>query len=120
MLYKNVKVEQISISVYMGKKYVENDFRKNQDIFKKKVSKQSANCGFCYECPIEDLICIYPDGLGELEETISKSDFDKIISVYDEMSKIFENVKVNLYLDDFLEEGNSIDLSKEEFINWVG
>lgn len=119
MLYKNVKVEQISISVYMGKKYAENDFRKNQTIFKRKISKLNTICGFGYECPIEDLICIYPDGLGELEETISKSDFDKIISVYNEMSKIFEDVKVNLYLEDFIEECNSIDLSKEEFINWV-
>jgi hypothetical protein len=120
MLYKNVKVEQISISVYMGEKYVKNEFRKNQEIFRKKVSKQNAICGFGYECPIEDLICIYPDGMGELGETTSKSDYDKIISVYDEMSKIFEDVKVNLYLEDFLEEGNSIDLSKEEFINYVG
>lgn len=120
MLYKNVKVEQVSVSVYMGETYAMNDFKSNQNIFKRKISKHGAICGFGFECPIDDLICIYPDGMGDVREIISKSDFDKVISIYDEMSKLFDNVKVNLYLDGFLDEGNSIDLTKEEFVKLVG
>lgn len=104
--YKNINVKQISISVCLGSEYKEKDFRENQELFKNMVAKLNFGYGFSYECPIEDLICVYPD---------FKSN-EALCSLYGTFSEKFGEIKVNLLLDDFLEDQcNSIDLSLDEY-----
>lgn len=104
MLYKNIKVETISLVVYLKDKASEN-WKINERTVLKWLNKNNIKAGV--ENPIDDLVFIQ----------FEKLDINLLTEVYKKAEKDFEEVKVNLYLDDFIEdEGNSIDLSLEEFL----
>lgn len=120
MKYKNIKVKEIIPVVYLGDEFVNNDWRENQRIFKEKIKDLNFKAGFGFECPIDDLIVVQIDYNDDFEPLAKESTIDDIFSVTNELLKVFkESVKINLYLDDFLEEGNSIDLTIAEFIIWL-
>lgn len=119
--YENIKVLEINPVVYLGEEFTDNDWRYNQKIFKEKVRDLDFEVGFSIECPIEDLIYVQVDYDDDFEPLAKKETIDKIFSVSKELIKLFEdNVKINLYLDDYMEDGsNSVDMSIEEFTVWL-
>lgn len=120
MKYKNIKVKEINPVVYLGDEFVNNNWKENQRIFKEKIKDLNFKVEFGFECPIDDLIVVQIDYDDDFEPLAKESTIDNIFSVTNELLKVFkESVKINLYLDDFLEEGNSIDLTIAEFIIWL-
>lgn len=110
MKYKNVEVESLSLTCFLGDMFKEIDFKSNQDFFMEQIKGFSFNCGI--ECPIEDLICVY---INDVSGT-GKNDIKTIVKACEEMKKYFDDTFINLYLEDFIDgEGNSIDLTIDEF-----
>jgi hypothetical protein len=113
MIYKGQNVEFIQLVSYMGEEHKNKTFKENQKFFMEKISgKLSFSCTF--ECPIEDMICINhrnTPGIGDTEE-----DRKALLCGLEELKKFFPDSYINLNLDGFIEnEGNSIDLTGEEF-----
>ncbi|MBS6954251.1 MAG: hypothetical protein KH230_13615 [Enterocloster asparagiformis] len=106
--FKGIEIESISISVYLGEKYIANDFKTNQKIFENEVKNKKISNSFAYECPFEDLVCVYPD------------DMDNLEIIANELNEIFGgNVKINLYLNGFIDgKVNSIDIPLEFLYFW--
>lgn len=120
MKYENVKVLEINPVVYLGEEFIKNDWKINQNIFKGKIEGLHFKCFFNYECPIKDMISISVDYSDDFEPLAKTSTIDNILGVINELLKVFSDVKVNLHLDNFIEEkGNSIDLDIKEFINYL-
>lgn len=111
MTYKGERVEFIQLVSYLGEKRKNKTFKENQDYFKKKIhGKLSFPCSF--ECPIEDMICInHGDVIGYTDE-----ERGGVLSGLEELKAIFPDSFINLHLYSFIEsEGNSIDITDEEF-----
>lgn len=121
MVYENLKVLEISLSVYLGDEYKNNDWKENQEIFQDKIKDLSFDYPFSFECPIEDLICVQLDYKDSLEPLAKAQTIDNVYSVYGELMKVFgEDVKINIYLDGYLKDGsNSVDMSYQEFFGWL-
>ncbi len=107
MLYKGVKVLEINPVVYIKDKAVES-WKDNE----KYVSEKMLEIGFenfGVENPINDLVYIYFQNRNWSIET-------GLSETYEKLTKIFDEVKINIHLDDFIEGlGNSIDLTLNEF-----
>lgn len=120
MDYKNVKVLEITPVVYLGEEFKDNNWRDNQSIFNQKIKGLNFKVGFGIECPIADLICVQVEYEDTLEPLVKEDTMDKIFSVINELLKVFKDVKINLYLDDFIEGGyNSVDLDIKEFTDYL-
>lgn len=121
MVYENLKVLEISLSVYLGDEYKNNNWKDNQEIFKDKIKDLSFDYPFSFECPIEDLICVQLDYEDSLEPLAKAQTVDNIYNVYGELMKVFgEDVKINIYLDGYLENGdNCVDMGYKEFADWL-
>ena len=102
--YKGIRVEWVTISIYLGDKFKNNHWKINEKYACQKLSEVGLK-DFGVECPIEDLICV------QFEETDAKAR-----EVYNRSKEVFDKVFVNLYLDGYVEEGNSIDISLEEYM----
>lgn len=102
--YKNIKVEWVTISIYLGDEFKNNHWKINEKYACKKLSETGLT-NFSVECPIEDLICVQ---FAETPENVEK--------FYNKAKSVFNEVFVNLYLDGYLEEGNSIDISLDEYM----
>jgi hypothetical protein len=108
MLYKNVKVSEIHPVVYLKSKAIKNH-KKNEFYVLERVSELGLN-DFEVENPIDDLVFIY------FREDWSK-ETALLSSVYNKLNNVFEEVKINLHLDEFIENiGNTVDLSLDEFL----
>lgn len=110
MNYKGKNVESIQLVCYMGDEFKNKSFQENQKYFKEQI-KGRISFDYSFECPIEDMICINYDGL----HSNTKEGKEKLLYGLEELNKIFPNSFINLYLDDFVEEGNCIDLTGEKF-----
>lgn len=107
MKYKNVAVEWVTISIYLGDKFKYKHWKENESFTSNKLSEAGLN-NFGVECPIDDLVCV------QFEETK-----EKVIEFYTKAKKVFDKVYVNLYLNGWVKEGNSIDISLEEYLKLV-
>lgn len=111
MKYKGIDVSFIQLTSYMGNKFKDKNFKEVQDYFKKRIRKYYYPYDISFECPIEDMICIGLDKYTGLNE--------KTLLAYNhalyELKRIFPDSYINLNLEDFLPEGNTIDLTGEEF-----
>lgn len=112
MRYKGIEVRFIQLVSYMGDEYKDKDFKEVQEYFKKQIQKQHFPYSISFECPIEDMICI---GLDNYKGT-GKPTLWKYFEALYELKKIFHDSYINLNLDAFLPEGNTIDLTGEEFV----
>lgn len=120
MKYKDVKVLEINLVVYLGEKFKNNGWKENQLIFKDIVEKLDLKNSISWECPIEDLIYIYiDDNKDDLDPLPLESTVENIFSVVTELLEGGFIPKINILLDEFIEEGNSIDLEFNEFIEWL-
>lgn len=113
MEYKNVKVNYISLVSFIGEEYEDNDYKSKQLLFRKKITKEKFpfSCGI--ECPVDDLIFTYIDDIADTSEDSMKL----AVIACEQMIKIYPQTFINLYLDEFVDEGNCIDLTIEQFIN---
>lgn len=110
MLYKSIKVEDACVVVYLKEKAVK-DWKINERKVLAWINKTKINARIGVENPVDDMV-----HLQFLD--IENLDIELLTVVYRKAEKDFEEVKVNLYLDDYTEEGNnSVDLSLEEFLN---
>jgi hypothetical protein len=109
--YKGIEVRFIQLVSYLGDEYKDKDFKEVQAHFKKMIKKHKFPYGCSFECPIEDMICINLDGSID----IADSGKEKLLKALYELKKIFPDSYINLNLEDFLPEGNTIDLTGEEF-----
>jgi hypothetical protein len=108
MLYKGVKVEQINLVIYLKEKKREH-WKDNERLVLNWLRENKISAGV--ENPIDDLVYIY---LFEDDEV--KDNMKLLSDVYTKIKKEYNEVKINLHLDGFIEEeGNSIDLSLEDF-----
>lgn len=110
MEYKGVKVNYVQLVSYMGEGFKKNSAKENQLLFKNKI-KYGFPYSCSFECPIEDMICInldWNDGINEDERPA-------LLCALERLKKIFPESFINLNLDDFVEEGNCIDLTGEQF-----
>ena len=118
MTYKGESVEFIQLVSYLGEEYRNKTFKENQNYFKEKINEKiSFSCSF--ECPIEDMICInHKDVIGK---RYTDEDKGVLLSGLEELKTIFPNSFINLHLYSFIEgEGNSIDITGEEFEELYG
>lgn len=106
MLYKGVKVNQVGLTVDL-EEYSE-DWRVNERFVLSELDKLEINLGV--ENPIEGLVYIY---LPESKEY----DVEYVSDVFNAIKVRFDNVKVNLLLDEFIDGiGNTVDIELEEYI----
>lgn len=117
MLYKNVKILEIEPVIYLGDKA--KDWKYNQEYVKKKLEKVEHKIKGIWgiESPIDDMVLIYlPYQNNWNEETDEvEADVDYLINAYEILKEIFDDVKINFLLDDYVDGGNSFDMSIEEF-----
>mgnify|MGYP001569233197 CR=1 FL=1 len=112
MLYKNIKVEDISVVVYLKEEAVK-DWKVNERKVLDWINKSKINAIIGVENPIEDMVHLQFLDIEDL-------DIELLTEVYRKAEKEFKEVKVNLYLDDYTEnENNSVDLTLEEFLSLV-
>lgn len=113
MVYQGQNVEFIQLVSYLGEEYTNKTSKENQAYFKKMISgKLSFTCSF--ECSIEDMICINHDDVIGTRYT-EEEDKAVLLSGLEELKMIFPNSFINLHLEGFIEEGNTVDLTGEEF-----
>lgn len=112
MIYKGIEVSFIQLVSYLGDEYKDKDFKEVQSHFKKQIKKYKFPYGCSFECPVEDMVCINLDGMN-----IEDAGKRKLLEALHELKKIFSDSYINLNLEDFLPEGNTIDLTGEEFKN---
>lgn len=122
MLYKNVKVIDIEPVIYLGDKA--KDWKYNQLYVKKELEKVAhkfdGNWGI--ESPIDDMVLIYmPYQTNYNKETNEvKVDINYLINSYEILKEVFDDVKINFYLSDYVDGGNTFDMSIEEFKKYIG
>ena len=106
MLYKGVKVNQISLIVDL-EEYSE-DWRENERFVLSELDKLEIDLGV--ENTIEGLVYIYlPDG--------KEYDVKYVLDTFYAIKVRFDNVKVNLLLDEFIDGiGNTVDIELEEYV----
>ena len=110
MLYKGAKVIEINPVVYIKDKATKVWKENERYVLNKMVDLGFENFGV--ENPIDDLVCIYFKDKDWIIET------ELLSIIYKKLNDNFEEVKVNLYLDDSIKGiGNSVDLELEEFLN---
>lgn len=120
MKYKDIKILEINPIVYLGEEFKDNTFIENQNIFKDKIKDLQFTQDFSFECPIEDMISIHIDYEDKFEPMIKENTVDKIFGIVNELMKVIDDVKINIYLDGYIEnEGNSIDLNIKEFVDYL-
>ena len=120
MYYKDSKILEINPVVYLGEKFKDNNFKENQEFFKNKIRNAKFQYDFSFECPIEDLIHVHVDYRDNFIPLAKKDTLNRVSEVFKELSTIFKDVKINLYLDDYIEGiGNSVDLDYEEFDEYL-
>ena len=110
MLYKGIEVEEICPVVYIKDKATK-DWKENERyVLNKMVALGFSEFGV--ENPIDDLVHVQFDNKDWAVET------ELLGEIYKKLKTVFEEVKINLYLDGYIEEiGNTVDLTLEEFIN---
>lgn len=118
MEYKNIKALNIFPIVYLGEQFKGNTQRGNQFIFKEKTIGLDLK-GTSWECPLEDLIYIYIDEEDNLDSLPLESTVEKIDKVLMELLEGGFIPKVEIQLDGFLEEGNSIELGVPDYYKWL-
>jgi|GEM_PF-3642511 len=110
MLYKGIEVLAINPVVYIKNNATEIWKENERYVLNKMVELGFDDFGV--ENPIDDMVCIYFNGKDWTAEK------ELLSSIYDKLSSNFEEVKINLYLDDCIEGvGNTVDLTLEEFLN---
>lgn len=117
MLYNGIKILEINPVIYLGEK--SRDCMSNSLYVKKELDKVSDQFEgeWGIECPIEDLVFIY---LPNKENSNVGEIINNIYDSYDILKDIFDNVKVNFYLDRVIEGlGNSFDMTISEFTYWT-
>lgn len=117
MNYRGIKVLFISPVVYLGEEFKNNHWKDNEKIFKNRIKNLNFISGIRWECPIEDLIVLSVDYEDDLIDILIK-----IFNTINELLKVFnkDEVKINLYLENlYLDNGDSIDMTIVEFIEWV-
>lgn len=106
MLYKGVKVNQVGLTVDL-EEYSE-DWRVNERFVLSELDKLEINLGV--ENPIEGLVYIYLPSDKEY-------DTEYVSDVFNAIKVKFDNVKVSLLLDEFIDGiGNAVDVELEEYI----
>jgi hypothetical protein len=106
MKYQNIDIEEVNIAIFLkdkdtgsfslNERFVYDWLRKN------KIKAQLEN-------PIDDLVLVYPSFKNGL-------DIDLLTNVYKKAESYFPEVKVNLYLSHFTQQGyNSKDMTLDEF-----
>ena len=109
MLYKNVKVEEVNVVIYLREKAVDN-WAANERIVLDWLNKSMIEINVGIENPVDDMVYLY---FLDVENVNIKL----LTEVYKEAEKEFEEVKVNLYLDGCIDgDINSVDLSLDEFL----
>ena len=110
MLYKKIEVLEINPVVHLKEKATKN-WKENEKYVLNKMVKFDFN-NFGIENPVNDIVYIY------FKDKVWSIETEELCKIYEKLSKIFDEVKINLYLDDSLEGvGNSIDLTLDEFLN---
>ena len=105
MLYKDIKVEQVDVAIYLGEEYKDKNWKENERlVFDKLIESGLDNFGA--ECVGNDLVYIYTE---------------EVTRVYMYARDLFSDVKINIYLDDYIEEDdgttyNALDLTYEEYL----
>lgn len=118
MKYKNIKVLNFFPIVYLGECFKGTSQRENQAIFKEKTIGLDLK-GTSWECPLEDLIYVYIDKEDDLDPLPLESTIVKIDKVLMELLEGGFIPKVEIQLDAFLEEGNSIELNIPDYYKWL-
>lgn len=106
MLYKGVKVNQISLTIDL-EEYSE-DWRINERFVLSELDKLGIDIGV--ENSIEGLVYMYlPEG--------KEYDVEYVSHAFNVIKTKFDNVKVNLLLDEFIDGiGNTVDVELEVYI----
>lgn len=118
MRYKKIKVLNFFPIVYLGEQFKGNTQRGNQFIFGEKTIGLNLK-GTSWECPFEDLIYIYIDKEDDLDPLPLESTVIKIDKVLMELLEGGFIPKIEIQLDGFLEEGNSIELNIPDYYKWL-
>lgn len=119
MNYKNVKVLSIEPVIFLGKDFINNDYRDNEKYVLNKLEGLSFKSELGLECPAEDMVFIQLAHGDDYDPIIKYNTMELIMDTLDKLIKKFNNVKVNLYLNGYINGcGNSVDLSIKEFIEW--
>ena len=110
MLYKNINVQFVNPIIYLGE--ISNDnWKENENIVSTWLYQNNIDARV--ECSIDDLVYIYLEEGNELN-------IELLTEIYNKAKKNFKEVAINLHLDGFIEgEGNSIDLSLDEFLEMI-
>ncbi len=110
MIYRGKEVEYMNLVTYLGKEYKNNQFYINKVYFNAKI-KDNLSFPYSFESTIDDMVIIYH------EEVVGVTEEDKarLLEGLEELKRIFPNSFINFNLQGFLPEGNSIDLTGEEF-----
>ncbi|MEG0728157.1 MAG: hypothetical protein RR420_00905 [Anaerovoracaceae bacterium] len=135
MKYQNIHVLNVSPVIYLGDK--SKNWKSNQEYVRSELEKVKDKIDSCWEieCPIGDMVLIYlpiKDNLSKedyetmttedflLEAYKIATDFSDVLAAYEILNSIFEDVKINLYLDDVIEGiGNNVDMSIDEFKSFI-
>lgn len=120
MKYKGINIKEMNIVVFLGEDFIDKDWRENQDYFGEKIKDLNFKEGFNYECPIEDMVWVYLNYKDDFKPIAKESTIDLIFNCYNELMKVFKDIKVEFYLNGFLEdEGNSVMLDIKEFVDYL-
>lgn len=120
MIYNGVKILEINPIVCLGKQYIRNDYKYNQDIFKKQIKGLKFPIDFSYECLNEDRISVYISHDDDFEPIPKEETLNRILHICVELMKIFTDVKINFFLDGYIDQNyNTIDLEYVEFIDFI-
>ena len=120
MKYKGIEILKIFPIVYLGDEFKNKSFKYNEEYFKEKTKNLNFKYKFSYECPIENIIFIGFDYEDNYNPIIKPGSVERIITTISELSKVFEMVKVNLYLDGYIEEiANCVDMNLDEFLQYL-
>ena len=115
MQYKDMEILQFAISIRIGDEYKSNGI-KNKILFSEKIKNMNTAFPYSFEWGVDDLFFVYLAEIDYKRNQISYTDMYKLTNAYDELSKLFKNVKMNVLLSGFTDEGNCIDLSIGGFL----
>lgn len=119
MNYKNVKVLSIEPVIFLGKDFINNNYRNNEEYVLNKINGFEFKSELGIECPSEDMVFIQLAQYDDYDPIIMQDTMEIIMDTLDKLIKVFDDVKINLYLDGYIDgHGNNVDLSIKEFIEW--
>lgn len=122
MFYKNLKVLDIEPVIYLGSK--SKNWKDNQLYVKKELEKvkDKIKGSWGIECPINDMVLIYLPYQNSYDKDTNEVNVDVnyLIDAYYILREVFDNVKINFYLDGSIDNvGNNFDMDIDEFKQYL-